>query len=200
MLSRISDFRVDRCGHLRRLRSNWEAVMPVGPGHNRAEAYEIAASGRSRLLLPHLRPSQTTAGAQGVPRASLELRHGLVEAHVAMGTVRRDCVPAPRSGVCHLETHEPQGLMAFRARNLEQAPKRRNCHDNDHYCTNKPDNEGTGANAHQSSRHKEKGHGAASVLRAPSHKKLADGHVGRSPRWRQILFDPSPPRPEQQSR
>ena len=119
----------------------------------------------------------------------LGLWHRLIEVHVAVGTVRRDGVPACNSRACHFETQDSQGFTAFRARNLEQAPKRCHRNDNDHDCTGKPDNEAFGGDAYQGSRREEKSRSTPRVLRVPSPKKVADGHVSRCPRLPAMLFD-----------
>jgi hypothetical protein len=124
-------------------------------------------------------------------RILLDLRHGLIEAHIALGTVRRFGIPPSLPRRCHFKASDPQGFAAPRTWNLEQAPKRRNGDDDNYYGTRKPENETSGTDADQGSRYQEKSDGPVGVLRVALPKKIANGHcIAPPPRFRSIVSDP----------
>jgi hypothetical protein len=103
------------------------------------------------------------------------LRHRLVDAYVAVGTVSWGSSFSP-ARICHFETDQPQGLSASRTRNLEQAPKRRQCHNRHQDGASEPEGKASECDANQGPGGKKKGCGTNTVLRGKSHKKLADCH------------------------
>ena len=134
----------------------------------------LPPSGRLRIA-DLLFQSQAAVGTFCPVALRLRSLDRLIKAHVAMGTVRRHGA-APHPRVCRFETRHAQGFTAFRAWDVEQAPKRCDWHHRDHYRARKPDNEISGGDAYQYSRHNEKVGRTANVLAAPSHEKFADSH------------------------
>ena len=149
--------------------------LPLGTPRDRS-TYQKRASALGTAT--NRRSPLPVAGRSGdICPVALRLRSldRLIKAHVAMGTVRRHGA-APHPRVCRFETRHAQGFTAFPARDVEQAPKRCDWHHRDHYRARKPDNEISGGDAYQYSRHNEKVGRTANVLAAPSHEKFADSH------------------------
>jgi hypothetical protein len=149
--------------------------LPLGTPRDRS-TYQKRASALGTAT--NRRSPLPVAGRSGdICPVALRLRSldRLIKAHVAMGTVRRHGA-APHPRVCRFETRHAQGFTAFPARDVEQAPKRCDWHHRDHYRARKPDNEISGGDAYQYSRHNEKVGRTANALAAPSHEKFADSH------------------------